>query len=88
MVVDEKMLKVRSTRRNRNGSQCGNLLKPGQVVCHIHGGGRHCTAQPPGVEARLTATNLIAALESLGDYTPQQLTASLKRLQGKAQEPE
>jgi hypothetical protein len=36
MVVDGKMPRVRCTWRNLNGHQCGNLIAPGQVVCHVH----------------------------------------------------
>jgi hypothetical protein len=36
MVVDGKMPRVRCTWRNRDGHQCGNLIAPGQVVCHVH----------------------------------------------------
>jgi hypothetical protein len=85
----EKMPKVRCAHTTREGHQCGNMLLPGQFVCHMHGGGKQGTAlldtpeavvreQPPAMLAHPTTARLVDVLESLANYTPRQLAESLK----------
>jgi hypothetical protein len=84
-----KTPKVRCTHSTGGGHQCGNLARPGQFVCHIHGGGRQGSAlldtpeavvrePPPAMLAHPTTTRLVDVLESLANYTPRQLAESLK----------
>ena len=36
MIVNGNILKVRCTKRNRDGHQCGNLMWTDEAVCYIH----------------------------------------------------